>query len=59
MSSFVITEEEIEDKVAAGEINHEVYEEFLSLVSGRSVLDTDQAETVPENNASSADIDTS
>ncbi len=58
-ASFVITEEEIEDKVAAGEINHEVYEEFLTLVSGSSELDTDQSETVPENNASSSDIDTS
>lgn len=58
-ASFIITKEEIEVRVAAGEISHEVYEEFLALISGGSELDTDQSETTSENTGSADNIDTS
>lgn len=57
-ASFVITDEEIEEKVAAGEISYEVYEEFLALVSGGSEPDTDQPETASED-TNDSDIEAS
>lgn len=58
-ASFAITEEEIEDKVATGEISHEVYEEFLDRMSNNQELNIIQADEASEDEDAASDIDVS